>query len=478
MVSEHELLASDRCSVVAPAGCGKTELIVRAVQAYEGQGRFLVLTHTHAGVRALRSRFARRGISRDKFTIETIAGWCLSYARAYPITSALVNPLPVGNEWDDIVGGVINLLTLPAIQKVLLESYVGVFVDEYQDCTSAQHRLICALADILPCRILGDPLQGIFAFAGGSLRWNEDVEADFPSLGVLDYPWRWGGKNIELGRWLLSIREPLIAGEPIDLAAGPLSWNVQDPQAQRGLALGLLRHEQPVVAIRKMPNQAHEFARGMGRAYQSMEEIECKELISFMGDMDRLEGVPRAVRVIDFAKKTISGLGAHVSTLEAALQAGRTIRVALMREPTRKAFAEALISITESKDTEPIRKALSLVSKFPNTRIFREELWHEARKTLDNFDPAGDKTLYESAWSMRNKSRFIDRDLARHVVSRTLLIKGLEFDHSFIPVLDEFKIRDTHSDSAKHFYVAATRGSRSLTILSDESVLQFPRPTL
>jgi len=477
MVSEQEILASDRCSVVAPAGCGKTELIVRAVQAYEGKGRFLVLTHTHAGVRALRSRFSKRGVSRDKFAIETIAGWCLSYARAYPVTAALTNPMPTGGEWDGITDGVINLLALPAIQKVLRESYVGVFVDEYQDCTSTQHRLICALADILPCRILGDPLQGIFAFAGGSLSWTV-VEAAFPSLGVLDHPWRWDGKNLELGQWLLAIREPLMAGEPIDLSTAPVQWSAQAPDSQRALALGLLRHEQPVVAIRKMPGQAHEFARGMGRAYQSMEEIECKDLLAFTGAMDTLQGVPRALRVIDFAKNTISGLSAHIATLEGALRTGKTIRTTLMREPARRAFAEALIRITESQDVEPVKEALSAVVKLPRTRIFREELWHEARKTLDSFDPAAGKTLYDTAWSMRNKSRFIDRDLARHVVSRTLLIKGLEFDHSFIPALDEFRVRDRHSDSAKHFYVAATRGSRSLTILSNQPILQFPRPTL
>jgi hypothetical protein len=41
-------------------------------------------------------------------------------------------------------------------------------VDEYQDCSLDQHELICLLSEILPCRILGDPLQGIFSFTNGA----------------------------------------------------------------------------------------------------------------------------------------------------------------------------------------------------------------------------------------------------------------------------------------------------------------------
>ena len=44
MVDEATLLAATRGSVVAPAGCGKTEPIARAVRAPDGGGT-LILTH-------------------------------------------------------------------------------------------------------------------------------------------------------------------------------------------------------------------------------------------------------------------------------------------------------------------------------------------------------------------------------------------------------------------------------------------------
>jgi DNA helicase-2/ATP-dependent DNA helicase PcrA len=46
-----------RGAVLAAAGCGKTELVARAAQAHARNNEpVLVLTHTHAGVNAIRQR--------------------------------------------------------------------------------------------------------------------------------------------------------------------------------------------------------------------------------------------------------------------------------------------------------------------------------------------------------------------------------------------------------------------------------------
>lgn len=473
MISEQEVLDSNRCSVIAPAGCGKTELIVKCVQLSKDNGRFLVLTHTHAGVRALRSRFKRNNVSPDRFKVDTIAGWSLGFTSAYPVSSLVSNLTPNGNEWDQIYEGAGLLFLNPHIQKVLQQSYAGVFVDEYQDCNSAQHRLISAVAQILPCRVLGDPLQGIFGFAG-AISWTGEVETFFPTLGTLDYPWRWHEKNDRLGNWLIEIRGKLMNGEPINLEGAPLNWITSDPQNQRAAALSLLEHKQPVIVIRSRANQAHAFAQGMGRAYISMEEMECKDLMSFMRDMDSLSGVRRPVRIIKFAKSCMTGLSPHVGNLGEAFNSGRLPSVSRIRDEHKRIIAEALIISSTTNNHEHIMSILSLLEKLPETRIFRDELWYEAKKTLREFIKEDGKSLYAVAWKTRNKARFTDRDHGRHVVSRTLLIKGLEFDHALIPDAGDF----TGRDAAKQFYVAVTRGSRSLTVLSANPILQFPRPTI
>ena len=58
MPEPHELVALGNAAVVAPAGHGKTEIITSI--AALGR-RALILTHTHAGVHAIRARLKRHG---------------------------------------------------------------------------------------------------------------------------------------------------------------------------------------------------------------------------------------------------------------------------------------------------------------------------------------------------------------------------------------------------------------------------------
>ena len=81
------------------------------------------------------------------------------------------------------------------------------------------------LAELLPCRILGDPLQGIFDFgANEPVDWQRDIDSFFEPLPGLETPWRWDGHNPSLGEWLLGVREKLVAGEEIDLRGAPVQW--------------------------------------------------------------------------------------------------------------------------------------------------------------------------------------------------------------------------------------------------------------
>ena len=54
----------------------------------------------------------------------------------------------------------------------------------------SQHSLVIALANLLPVRILGDPLQGIFGFDDDPLvDWNTDIIPNFKELPQLSEPW-------------------------------------------------------------------------------------------------------------------------------------------------------------------------------------------------------------------------------------------------------------------------------------------------
>lgn len=80
-----------------------------------------------------------------------------------------------------------SLLECAFIRRIIRVSYAGIYVDEYQDCSTAQHDIVLKLARDLPCRVLGDPLQAIFDFAGQTpVQWERDIVTNFQPLGDLD----------------------------------------------------------------------------------------------------------------------------------------------------------------------------------------------------------------------------------------------------------------------------------------------------
>lgn len=471
-----ELLArADRSSVVAPAGCGKTELIVRAVEA-TASGRALVLTHTHAGVRALRERLARRGVRRERAQVDTIAGWCLRMATAYPNGSGLVTPEPVRGQWDAVYDGAAALLGIRAIRRVVQASYSSIFVDEYQDCNDRQHQVIIALANLLPCRVLGDPLQGIFAFAGRTLSWNRDVAPQFPLLFELDEPWRWKGRNEALGRWLLTARDVLASGEALDLADAPVHWVERSDHAQRTEAIRAMRLTGSTVAIRKWPDDSHAFARSVGGLYASMEEMDCSALLAMAEDLDRLRGCARAKRVLDFATECLTKVSSSLAPIDTALSKGELPSPARYR--THAAIAAALVRVAQTVEFCAVRDAMVALEATPGAKPFRRELWGELGRAIDEFGRGEHPTLRAAAWAARNRARWGGRRLDQRLVSRTLLIKGLEFDNALVLNAEEFENPKHPGEGAKNFYVAMTRAARVLVVLSDDSNVRFTKPTM
>jgi hypothetical protein len=79
-----DLLSIARGTVTAPAGCGKTHLIADALTRHENTKPILILTHTNAGVVALRGRLDRLRVPPKAYRLLTIDGWrCASYRRSH-----------------------------------------------------------------------------------------------------------------------------------------------------------------------------------------------------------------------------------------------------------------------------------------------------------------------------------------------------------------------------------------------------------
>ena len=457
---ELTLTQKSRAVLVAPAGYGKTEVIARAVGLSQ-QDRQLVLTHTHAGVRALRDRFRKLNVPHRQYFVNTIAGWALTYAQSYPRLSGLSIAMPPENQdWPQVYEAATQLLSHAPIRKMVNASYKGLYVDEYQDCTRPQHRLTLALADMLPTRIVGDPLQGIFDFHEPVVDWDKEVFPEFERVDDLTTPWRWTSASPELGQWLERVRASLLAGQPINFQNHCVTWIKKSPQSQRMACFKSAGLQGTVVGIHQLPNQAHALARLLRGAFTSMDEVYCKDLFRFAQRFDETSGLQRAACVIDFAATCMTMVSTELKSLRAMCVKG-AIRPEKVKH---KEIALALERVATNPGLEPIRFALAKIADLKGRVLHREELWREMRKAIEECETGKHPSLLQATWQVRCRTSMVGRRLPKRTVSRTLLIKGLEFDHAIV--------LDADTLSAKELYVALTRGTHSLTVLSTSQIVQ------
>lgn len=118
------MLEARRGFTIAAAGCGKTELLGRIV-AHEASGRQLLLTHTHAGVAAMKKRLNDLKVPSGKYHLDTIAGWCLRFGASYPSISGLSHDAEATPDWDAAYPGAERVLRTRLGERVLSESYDG-----------------------------------------------------------------------------------------------------------------------------------------------------------------------------------------------------------------------------------------------------------------------------------------------------------------------------------------------------------------
>ena len=416
-------------------------------------------------------------VSGKSYHIDTIASWALRLSLSYSGKSGWRDQRPANDEqWNALYDACTRLLDQGFIRRIVKASYDGVYVDEYQDCSVAQHAIVVKLARDLPSRILGDPLQGIFDFGQENpVHWRRDVEDNFVRLGGLEVPHRWiqVGAN-RLGAWLNDVRQYLEQGQPIDLRVNrPNTVRVVETSADHQVLLqsqgNTCRYftcdrTQSVIAIHKGSQEykakCHNLSRNLSGRFSSIEEVEGKRLFSFVQEMERAQTNAARLRGgIEFAKACMTAVGQN---LPAGTARGEHVAI---RTKTRN--PEAARSANEYL-VEPTSKNLAAfllaVKGIEGVRVFRADLFNRALGVLGKHASHPNLSLAESAERYHGEFRHMGRPIRRRrLIGTTLLVKGLEFDHAIV--------LDATSLSKKELYVALTRGARSLTIVTTKPVL-------
>ena len=465
-----ELLSIERGSVTAPAGCGKTQLIADALTSHEVEKPVLVLTHTNAGVAALRRRLNLAGVPAKAYRLSTIDGWILKLISTFPIRSAhnaqsLLLEQP-RKDYPTIRATAVSLLKSGHIADILSASYERILVDEYQDCTIQQHAVVELAAQILPICVLGDPMQAIFGFGGDDLAdWDEQICASFPCMAELETPWRWINDGEErLGRWLLEVREHLQRGTAIDLKHAPesVTWVEMDGIHDHERRLRAARVRPPgghggvlIIGDSTNPDSQRKFASQTPDA-ETVEAVDLRDFVNFARTLD-LNTSDALKCLIDFAQQTMRKVGG--GTL---LKRVQSLLLGTARKPPSNVEKTAM----EFARSPSHRLALDLlveIGKQPGVSTHRPVVLRACKRALNLCETIDGLTFHEAAIRMREQNRNLGRELPRRAVGSTLLLKGLEAAVAVLINADDL--------DARNLYVAMTRGSRSLTVCSTSPIL-------
>ena len=317
-----------------------------------------------------------------------------------------------------------ELLERQFIRRIVRTSYKGLYVDEYQDCSVAQHEIVLKLSRDLPCRVLGDPLQGIFDFAGQSpVDWNRDVRDNFEPLGQLETPFRWLRVGMpKIGEWLQTVRGRLEKGQGIDLSEGlPSGVKFKAPNPGEDLIRiqnNTCRYffcdwQESVIAIHKgrqdYKAKCHVLARNVSGKFSSIEEIEGKVLFSFIQKIVQTENNGKLLKeLIAFAKLCMTAVKEN---LPAATKRGEFVQIRdNTKNPEIARCANAFLADSSSINMSGF---LNAVKGIKGVQIVRADLFNRTIGVLRKQAQQPQLSLAEAAERYHGEFRYKGRPVGR-----------------------------------------------------------------
>ena len=452
--------------IIAPAGYGKTEEIADAVNFCSGKQ--LILTHTRAGVAALRDRMRTKQIKNEKFEIDTIASFCMKWCKAYPATAKVQIPNKISEmDYLAIYKGTKTLFSYAWAREVLKQTYSGLFIDEYQDCTESQHGIFMELNNLIPIRIFGDPLQGIFYWVKDDkiVNWNS---FNFKVISPLTIPWRWNKTNKDFGLLLDKLRKKIV----IALDGSDVTINIENvsrcmtilssTQWNNGrFAYGIKNYEN-IVYISAFPNKQKSFSQHNGGFFQCDEVKDFAETETIIASIEAEKNEKKALILLESLKLMINGIQVELGSYINNLRKGKSD---FSRISKHKDLGKLIEAVCKNDTSESVLKVLRWFGQSTEFKIYRAELFYRIGKTYAYMIDEN-TTLHETIEALSSQQYFTEKRFPfSRLSSRTVLTKGLEFDCIIIDARDKMDVRD--------FYVAMTRAKKYIYIISDASQLLF-----
>ncbi|CAA9202942.1 hypothetical protein FLA105534_04337 [Flavobacterium bizetiae] len=470
MIDIDEFIKYPKCLLIAPAGFGKTHTITDCLKKLPiDLKKQLILTHTHAGVSSIKEKLKKQGV-HNNYVVETISSFVQRFVLAYNHNTTIPNIEDSKKHYSFLNKMALTLFKSRIISEVIFSTYSGLFVDEYQDCTKTQHALIKILAEILPTRLLGDFLQGIFEFNEPivDLTCVAEMDGFIENSFKLSQPQRWlNGNNIGLGNDLKLIRNKLINKENVDLklfkSIEVYNYNSLDLHTPRTdynrLIWSLIKSSESFLIIHSNTTSIEprkKISQKFNNSLVLIESIDDKLFYKLSKLLDQIDLTNAAVKLREFSLDLFNKSEVNNWFNEKGFK--------------RKTKQEEKDAINELNNlTADFKSNLSQIilkiSSLPNFKCYRPEVLSSLLKAVELAH--NDKcSYYEAMVIHRNLVRRLGRKVEGKCIGTTLLTKGLEFDT--VLILDAHKFT-----CPKHFYVAITRACKKLIIVTEDNTLNF-----
>ncbi|CAB3769472.1 helicase [Burkholderia sp. MSh2] len=482
--------------IEAAAGCGKTyqgASYAQDVVGSLGDGRLLILTHTHAACSVFADRTRAAGSRVEIRTIDAlIAQIALAYHKPLNLPRDLTSwAWQNGGEGFEIMAAKVAgfLRGQPIVARALACRYPVIICDEHQDSSVDQHGVVMSLLSAgAMVRIFGDPMQRIYGAKSDKAaredrrRW-EALKASGASER-LTTPHRWEDGCPRLGAWIVKARQSLEQGAPIDLADNlPPSVRVLEgnntSRTRTGYQLSR-EHRAPIDKLvssnpqmmilasqndlvtalrafwgRTVPIWEGHTREALGALVQTLRdghgsaEVLAQGVITFMGSV--AVGFSPSSHGDRLIQEVRAGAGRPTTGKPAHIQA---IARCLLNEPTHIGVSKALSQISEL-----VKEA---ASGFDTVKIDHGSEFRDAVRIGQFAKP--DEGFAEVS-RMRSYSR---SSPPRKVLSSIHKAKGLECDHAMLMACDKVQFTSTLYAKSK-LYVALSRAKNSLTLVVSTS---------
>lgn len=471
----NNYLKDNRSLLIAPAGHGKTTLLIKCILRLQMSKNILILTHTHAGIASIKQKMSKERISLKNVSISTITGFAQHIAILFYGQKILENQEDK-KYFNDIQEKVLCIISLNGVLNIIKRTYSVIFVDEYQDCSISQHKIIETISSVIPTHLLGDPLQAIIRFNDEPVDFSKHLN-NFKEYNFLSIPWRWNNcGNKDLGKSVIKMRKLLLNNSEIELDDSnefkgvffdKHSTEEQNFWPTLGNILLKLKSDSLLILFPPIAE--------CGITYRA----KCRQRFDFNHDFELLEAIDDK----DFYKcaQTIDSLRCEGGKITGDLLIKLLEAISFNKGDVTEWFSSKGVKHkrTEKEKCNTIKimyknfvqsksfDALYQIIDYAHTKLKwkykRPALLNAIKKVLHDYR---ESSCLERMKTYKNKIRIVGRKVKGKCIGNTWLTKGLEFDD--VIILDAHKYKDCNN-----FYVAISRACKNLYIFSKTSTLKF-----